>query len=110
MKVPDRHDQQIHHLAEERSRSRAGLVGFLAGAALAVAAALLIIQNRGEVSMTWVTFDTDGPLWVFLLLAFAAGAVASPLLLAAWRHQRELRAQRRTVVDRAASSHGRRAA
>ena len=64
----ERDDHEIQRLASERSRSHAGLLGFVAGAALAVAAALLIIQNRANVEMSWLMFDVGWPLWVFLLL------------------------------------------
>ena len=96
----ERDDHEIQRLASERSRSHAGLLGFVAGAVLAVAAALLIIQNRANVEMSWLMFDVGWPLWVFLLLSFAAGAVAAPLLLAAWMHHRDVRAERRRVVGR----------
>jgi uncharacterized integral membrane protein len=92
------HDPELEHLAEKRATSHSGLAGFIVGTLVAAAAALLIVQNRSEAALQWMTFEVEGPLWVFLALSFVAGIVAAPLLLAGWHHQRDKRAQRRRII------------
>jgi uncharacterized integral membrane protein len=84
--------------AEASPRSHAGAAGFILGALLAAAVVLLIAQNTDTVSMDWLVFDLDGPLWMFIGLAFVAGLVAAPLLLGAFRHARRVRRTKRQLV------------
>jgi uncharacterized integral membrane protein len=91
----------VEQLAEQRSKSRAGLAGFVVGALVTVAIALLVLQNRSEVQFEWLVFDFDTPLWLMLGLSFVAGILAGPLLLGAWRHRRNVRERRKAVAEQA---------
>jgi uncharacterized integral membrane protein len=96
----DRSDPVVD-LAERSTRSRAGLVAFLAGLVLAASVVLLVVQNTGTVAMEWLSFDLEWPLWTFIGLSFVAGLVTAPLLLAAFRHARKRRATRRELLAEA---------
>lgn len=74
--------------------------GFLVGTGLTVAMTLFVVQNTDDGAFSWLWFDFSAPLWLALLVAFAAGAVASPLLLAAWRRSRRHRRERTALTRR----------
>lgn len=84
--------------------------GFLIGAVLTAAMTLFIVQNTRDVGFHWLWFDFGARLWLALLIAFAGGAVASPLLLAAWqrarRHRKEHLALTKKLRTRGKASAG----
>ena len=61
-------------------RSHAGLLGFMAGAVVAIAVALLIVQNTHETEIEWLFVNGDAATWLVLLITFLAGALAAMLL------------------------------
>jgi uncharacterized integral membrane protein len=88
--IDDREASRI----EPRRRGWPSVLGFLAGALLASAVVLLIVQNSARVEMEWLQYDVDGPLWMFIGLSFAAGFLSAPLLLGAFRRARARRRDR----------------
>jgi uncharacterized integral membrane protein len=73
----------VSELADEaRSSSRplTAAVMFVAGAALAVAVALLVVQNTESTTVEWWAWDPSGPMWIVLALTFIAGVLTGPLL------------------------------
>lgn len=50
-------------------------VGLVVGVLLAVATALLVVQNGRSVRMSWLVWDFGAPLWLFLALSAVSGAV-----------------------------------
>jgi len=72
--------------------------GFVLGALLTAAMAIFVAQNRQSVDFDWLWIDFEADLWIVLVVAFAAGAVASPLLLyGLYRSRRDQRQVRQTV-------------
>jgi uncharacterized integral membrane protein len=61
-------------------RSHAGLLGFVAGAVVAIAVALLIVQNTHDTEIEWLFVSGDAATWLVLLITFLAGALAAMLL------------------------------
>jgi uncharacterized integral membrane protein len=94
--------------AEKLSRRNSFWVGVAMGVVVATAATLLIVQNGGSTRLRWVMFSFDAPLWIFLALILAVGAMlgwAVPLSVRRGRrrHQerrRALREAREALADR----------
>ncbi len=58
-------------------RSRTGaLVGVVL---VVVALGAFVLQNTNEVSIDWLVFDADMPLWLLLVIAGALGALLANL-------------------------------
>ncbi len=51
--------------------------GLIAAAVVAVAFIVFVVQNGDEAEVTWLFFDTTGPLWVVILVAAIVGAFLS---------------------------------
>jgi uncharacterized integral membrane protein len=71
------------------------------GVTIAIAAAFLIAQNTQSAPLSWLWFDTDGPVWVGLTVAFLAGLVAGPLIIAGARLAQSRRRDRLAAIERA---------
>lgn len=87
-------------VADQRTKPHLLVRGFVLGVAVAAAMAVFIVQNTASIGFEWLWFDFDARLWLVLLVAFAAGLLAGPLLLAGWRRAARREARRRRVVDR----------
>lgn len=87
-------------VAGEATKSHLLARGFVLGAVVTAAMAVFIVQNTASIGFEWLWFDFDAPLWSVLLVAFAAGLVAGPLMLAGWRRTTRQQAKRRQIVDR----------
>lgn len=74
--------------------------GFMLGVFVSAAMAVFIVQNTGSIDFDWLWFDFEAPLWLMLLVAFVAGLVAGPLLIARWRRAARERTRRQRLVDR----------
>ena len=63
--------------------------------ALLVAAALIVfvVQNDGEVPVTWWFVEVNGPLWAVIIVAAVAGAVLAEVI--GWVAGRRRRRRRR---------------
>lgn len=94
---------RVAEVAEASTRRRSGLVGFVVGLAIAVGVAFLIAQNTASVPISWLGFDVTGPVWVELAIAFSAGLVAGPLLLAGARLTHNRRIERLEMIERSRS-------
>jgi uncharacterized integral membrane protein len=92
----EEHSQDVRTAAKARRGFWAGLV---VGAVLVTATMLLIVQNRGWVKMSWLTFSFDAPLWLFLLASALAGAILALLAVPLSRWARA-RATRRRAARR----------
>lgn len=73
--------------------------GLLLGLALAVVAALLIIQNGESARINWLWMNFSAPLWLVLLLATVSGGFIWEALRIAVRRGRAVRAERRTALE-----------
>lgn len=78
--------------------------GFVFGAVVSLAVALLVFQNRSETELEWLWLDFNAPLWLALLGAFLAGLVAGPLLGIGLRRSMRKRRARKTGVDQSTST------
>lgn len=86
--------------ATGRNGSRAFWGGAVLGGLLAVATALLIVQNGRSVGFSWLTADLRAPLWLLLLAAAVSGAVLDRLAVLLWRYGRARAAQHADARDR----------
>ncbi|TMR15663.1 hypothetical protein ETD86_26710 [Nonomuraea turkmeniaca] len=59
--------------------SRSFWLGLALGILLAVATALLIVQNGASVALQWLNLHFTAPLWLFLLALAVSGAVLALL-------------------------------
>lgn len=85
----------------DRSVRGHGLVrGFVLGFILCAAMAVFIVQNTSSTEVDWLWLDFEARLWALLLVAFLAGLIAGPLLIAGWRRAARERTQRQRLVDR----------
>jgi len=62
--------------------------GLIVAALLGAAFVGFVIQNSTSVKVTWLFFDTTGPLWVVIVVAAAVGAVLHELIGWALRRRR----------------------
>jgi uncharacterized integral membrane protein len=100
-------------VAELAERARSGnplnaIALFVAGAAVAVATAMLIVQNTEPATIEWWAWDPTGPMWIVLLLTFVAGLLMGPVLAGAYVLARTRRSHRDERIDELARSAGRR--
>ena len=72
--------------------------GFLLGAGLSLAMTFFVVQNTRSTGLHWLLFSFEARLWIVLLGAFLAGAVASPLLVATWQRSGRHRQERRDLA------------
>lgn len=72
--------------------------GLLVGAVVAVAAALLVIQNGQHTTVEWLWLDFDTSLWLVVVASLAGGIVIGEGGRLAWRHSRKRAADRRNVT------------
>lgn len=72
--------------------------GFIFGAGLTLAMTFFVVQNTRSTGLHWLWFSFEARLWIVLLGAFLAGAVASPLLMAAWQRSGRHRQERRDLA------------
>ncbi|GAA0420841.1 hypothetical protein Acor_79460 [Acrocarpospora corrugata] len=70
------------------SPARSFRVGLVLGVVLAVATALLIIQNGRSVAMEWLMVNFTAPLWLFLLASAVSGAIIALLGRPLWHRAR----------------------
>ena len=63
-----------------RSARRAPPWRLIAAALLGVAFVVFVIQNTGQARVTWLFFETNGPVWVVILAAAVAGALLSEVI------------------------------
>ncbi len=87
-------------VADKSTRGHPLARGFLLGLGVAAAMAIFIVQNTGSIGFEWLWFDFEAHIWVVLLVAFTAGLLAGPLLLAGRRRAARRQAQRQSVVAR----------
>ena len=76
--------EQVH------GRRTALSAGLVAGVVIAAAVAALIAQNTDGVTVRWLMFDGQQPMWLLLVLTAIAGAVIAKALGFAW-HRRDHR-------------------
>jgi len=73
---------------EQRTGRRTALsVGVIVGLVVTAAVAALIAQNTGDVTVRWLLFDGQQPLWAVLALTALAGIALAKLFGFAWRHR-----------------------
>lgn len=94
---------KLADIAEHSTGSHAGLIGFVLGVAIAVAVALLIVQNTQTQLLHWLFFEQEGPIWVIVLGSFVGGLIAGPLLIGGFRHVRQARQDRLEYIANARS-------
>lgn len=82
---------RISHKFRTDERSTAFWVGVVLGALLAVATALLIVQNSEKANLDWLWFDFTAPLWLLLFASALSGAVLGHLVPLLWRRARDRR-------------------
>ena len=87
-------------VADQGTKAHPLVRGFLLGVVVAAAMAAFVVQNTASIGFEWLWFDFDARLWLVLLVAFGAGLLAGPLLLAGWRRAARREERRRRVVDR----------
>jgi uncharacterized integral membrane protein len=75
--------------------------GVVVGGVVAVAAALLVVQNGHTTGLEWLWFDFDAPLWLLLALTLAAGGFLAEAGRIVWRRRRVRAAERSEVVSAA---------
>lgn len=95
--------EDVRRLAESADRTaRQHLIarGFLLGAGLSLAMMFFVVQNTRTTGLHWLWFSFEARLWIVLLAAFLAGAVASPLLMAAWKRSRRHRQEHRVLAGK----------
>ncbi|MGE0731034.1 MAG: lipopolysaccharide assembly protein LapA domain-containing protein [Acidimicrobiia bacterium] len=93
-------EETAAELRHVRSRGRFG-IGLILGGLVAVAAALLVVQNGHETTFDWLWLDFEAPLWLLLAATFAAGAVVAEAVRALARRSRTRAARRRDALRRA---------
>ncbi len=71
------------------------------GAVVAVAAALLVIQNGQHTTVKWLWLDFDSSLWLVVVASLAGGVVIGEAGRLAWRHRRQRAADRRKLLTTA---------
>lgn len=81
-----RSGQTLDDKAERRIRAAQTVRVLLVGAVVAVVA-LFLIDNRDQATVGWTVSETDAPLYVFLLGAFALGILTGVLLSYRHRHR-----------------------
>lgn len=86
--------------ATRGNATRAYWIGLVVGVVVAVATALLVLQNSRSTRLEWLGWDFLAPLWLILLIAVAAGAVLLTLAVFLIARTRHRNASRRTAVDR----------
>lgn len=86
--------------ALKRSLGHPFRVGFVLGGLVALAAALLVIQNGESAQIRWLWADFSAPLWVVLLLTLVAGGLVWETARMALRRGRRLRRERREALER----------
>ena len=64
-------------------------------AAIAIALAAFVVQNRGSVKLTWLLWSFSWPLWLLLVVTIFLSLAAGQVLLVLRRHRR--RVTRRAV-------------
>lgn len=73
---------------EQRTGQRASLsIGVILGILVTAAIAALIAQNTNDVSVNWLLFDGQQPLWAILAITAVAGMVLAKLFGFAWHHR-----------------------
>lgn len=75
--------------------------GVVAGAAVAVAAALLVAQNGQQSTVHWLWLDFETQLWLLVAVTLVAGMVIAEAGRLAWRHSRSRAAYRRELLTAA---------
>lgn len=75
-------------------------IGLVIGVVLAVATALLVVQNSQSARVEWLGWDFLAPLWLILLLSVAAGAVLLALSAVIIAHARARNASGKTARKR----------
>lgn len=98
---------RVAELADEARSANSPLTAaalFVAGAAVAVATAVLIVQNTESATIEFLGWDPTGPMWIVLVLTFAAGLLMGPLLAAGVALARTRRRHRVERIDELAGS------
>ncbi|WP_188186884.1 LapA family protein [Nonomuraea sp. SYSU D8015] len=98
-----RQDQDMRSVVETATwppPSRSFWVGAVVGTVLAVATALLIVQNGSSVPLQWLTFRFTAPMWLFLLSSAISGAVLALLAWGLWRRARTHAKARQEAAQR----------
>lgn len=86
--------------ATRGNATRAYWIGLVVGVVVAVATALLVLQNSQSTRLQWLGWDFLAPLWLILLIAVAAGAVLLALTMFLVVRARHRNASRKTAVNR----------
>ena len=74
---------------DRRGASQGGLSpALIAGIVLALAALDFIVQNRDDVPIHFLFFETDKPLWALLVITSVLAIVAAELIAIAIRRSR----------------------
>lgn len=77
--------------AGEPSQGRSFNSGMVIAALVLIAFVVFIVQNTDSTQVTWLLFDSNGPLWVLIVVAAVAGAILSEVLTWVIRRSRRRR-------------------
>jgi uncharacterized integral membrane protein len=91
-------ERRLAESADRTARQHLIARGFLFGVGLSLAMMFFVVQNTRTTGLHWLWFSFEARLWIVLLGAFLAGAVASPLLIAAWQRSRRHREEHRVLA------------
>ncbi len=75
--------------------------GLVAGATVAVAAALLVVQNGQRTTVEWLWLNFETSLWIVLAVTLLAGMAIAEAGRLAWHRSRTRAASRRELLTTA---------
>jgi uncharacterized integral membrane protein len=91
-------ERRLAESADRTARQHLIARGFLLGVGLSLATMFFVVQNTRTTGLHWLWFSFEARLWIVLLGAFLAGALASPLLIASWQRNRRHREEHRVLA------------
>lgn len=82
-------------------RGRPFRFGLAIGAAVSVAAALLVVQNGHSTGVAWLWLDVEMPLWLLLVVTLAIGVVIGEAARVVWHRAKTRGADRQHTLSTA---------